>query len=195
MTMKRLAGVCVVFVATSTLGVGWSLCAEPPAEAAGANDGKAASAKADKKVDARHRVSLDVARDRAAVMHDLYASTLETLHHHYFHGDRATVPARAMEDVFAEIAAKSNVEARWIAVNLKAMSLDHEPQNEFEKTAAKKIAAGEAAYDVVEDGFYRRAGAIPLGSGCVGCHGGFFKPASKTPRFAGLVISIPIKGK
>lgn len=138
-------------------------------------------------------VSLEAARDRALVMHDIYAATLAVLHHRYFHGDRAIVPARAMQDIFKEIERQSKTEARWISASMKPMSIDHEPATDFEKRAAKEIAAGTEQLEVVEGGFYRRAGAIPLGDGCVGCHGGFFKPQSKTPKFAGLVISVPIR--
>ena len=137
-------------------------------------------------------VAVAVARDRAKLMHDIYAATLDVMHERYFHGARAIVPARAMEDVFAEIKRQSKVEAHWIAVNMKAMSINHEPKSEFEKRAAKEIAAGKTALEVVEDGYYRRAGAIPLANNCISCHDGFFKEPSKTPRFAGLVISIPV---
>jgi len=137
-------------------------------------------------------VAVAVARDRAKLMHDIYAATLDVMHERYFHGARAIVPARAMEDVFAEIERQSKVEARWIAVNMKAMSINHEPKSEFEKRAAKEISAGKTELEVVEGGFYRRAGAIPLANNCISCHDGFFKEPSKTPRFAGLVISIPV---
>ena len=136
---------------------------------------------------------IDLARDRAQVMHDVYAATLDVLHHRYFHRDRAIIPARAMQDIFDEIERQSKTEARWISASLKPMSVDHEPTSDFEKRAAKEIAAGTEQLEVVEDGYYRRAGAIPLSDGCVGCHGGFFKPQSKTPKFAGLVISVPIR--
>jgi hypothetical protein len=43
----------------------------------------------------------------------------------------------------------------------------------------------------VEEGYYRRAGAIELESSCVQCHMGFFKELPKTPRYVGLVISVP----
>jgi hypothetical protein len=132
------------------------------------------------------------ARERAKTMHDIYAASLETMHEHYFHGDRAIVPARALEDVFAEIKRQSQTEARWIAVNLRAMSINHEPKTDFEKRAAREIAAGQAAVEAVEAGFYRRAGAIPLSAGCVSCHAGLFKEPTKTPKFAGLVISVPL---
>jgi hypothetical protein len=72
------------------------------------------------------------------------------------------------------------------------MSIGHEPKSEFEKQAATEIAAGKDVFDIVEGGYYRRAGAIPLSSGCINCHVGFFKDASKTPKFAGLIISVPV---
>ncbi len=141
----------------------------------------------------KHRVPIEVARDRAQLLHNVYASTLDTLHHHYFHGDRAVVPARAMKDVFAEMREQSGIEARWISVNLKAMSFNHEPSTDFEKKAARELAKGDGQIDEIEGGYYRHAAAIPLTAGCVSCHGGFFRTQEKTPRFAGLIISIPVK--
>ncbi|TWU07299.1 hypothetical protein CA54_57050 [Symmachiella macrocystis] len=137
-------------------------------------------------------VTLEIARDRAEIMHDVYAATLEVLHERYFHGARAAVPARAMQDVFSTIQRKSRVEARWISVNMEPMSIDHEPKSDFEKRAAQAISAGKGHLDVVEEGFYRRAGAIPLDDGCIGCHAGFAKKPTDDPKFAGLVISVPL---
>lgn len=137
-------------------------------------------------------VPLSVAKDRAKLMQEIYTSTLEVIHHRYFRNERTMVPARAMEDIFTEMQKTTNTEARWFAVNLKPMSLTHEIKTEFEKRAAKEIGEGKTEVETVEDGFYRRAVAIPLGIGCVGCHEGFFKPPSKDPKFAGLVVSIPI---
>ena len=73
------------------------------------------------------------------------------------------------------------------------MSVNHEPQTSFEKKAAEELTAGKKDYERIEDGYYRRAGVIPLGVGCVGCHTKLFAANAKTPRFAGLVISIPVK--
>lgn len=139
--------------------------------------------------------AVNSARERAQLMHDIYASTLEVMHQRYFHGDRTTVPARAMEDIFADMKQSSGVEARWISVNLEPMSLDHKPKTDFEKQAAKEISNGKSAVEAVEDGFYRRAGAIPLTSGCISCHQGFFKASSTAPKFAGLIISLPLEKK
>ena len=141
---------------------------------------------------ADQRVSVTSAREQARLAHQIYAATLDAMHHHFFRNDRSVLPARAMEDVFSDIAKQSGVNARWISVNTKPMSIHHEPKSEFEKKAAAEIAAGKEHYEFVEDGFYRRAGAIPLGAGCVGCHNGFFSAPPKSPRFAALVISVPV---
>ena len=125
-------------------------------------------------------------------MHSLYAATLDVMHDRYFHGERAVVPARALEDVFAEIARQSKVEARWISVNTKPMSINHEPKSPFEKQAAKELAAGKEAFELVEDGVYQRAGSIPLHGGCISCHSGFFSQGPTSPRYAGLIIRVPL---
>ena len=170
---------------TVILGAALALDAKPRRDAA-------ARLADDKKADGENRVSVAIARERAMVMHDVYASTLSAMHHHYFHSNRSTLPARAMEDVFSDMAKKSKAEARWISVNTKAMSVDHEPETEFEKLAATAIAGGKDKFELVEKGYYHSATAIPLGMGCVSCHAGFFGGPPKSPRFAGLVISVPI---
>ena len=140
-------------------------------------------------------VTVAEARAQAKLMHNVYAATLDAMHHHFFRRDRSVLPARAMEDVFAEMERQSNIKAGWIAVNTKAMSIHHEPKSDFEKQAARAIAAGKGEFELVENGVYHRAGAIPLGSGCVSCHTGFFAKGPQSQRFAGLVISVPIKQK
>lgn len=139
------------------------------------------------------RVSIDVARERVAVLHLAYAAALDTIHHYYFRKDQAVLPARAMEEIFSAVAKKSNVHARWISVNTKPMSVDHEPEGDFEKKAAAEIAAGKAKYEAVENGYFRSASSIPLHGGCISCHvSSAFGPPPKGPRYAGLVISVPI---
>ena len=140
-------------------------------------------------------VSLEVARDRAKVLHDVYTATLDVMHDRYFHGERAIVPARALEDVFGQIARQSKMEARWISVNTKAMSVNHEPKTEFEKQAAAEIASGKETFEKIEDGKYRRAARVELHADCVSCHTAFFTQVPKTPRYAGLILSIPIVEK
>lgn len=167
---------------------GWTLVggAEPPSEK---------SAKDDEPDAQRQEVSLTIARDRAKWMHNIYAATLEVMHEHYFDKNKAVLPARAMEDIFAEMSRQSNIETRWISVNTKPMSVRHEPKSDFEKQAAKAIAAGQEEFEQIENGRYFRAAPIPLSDDCVSCHTGFFSAAPKTPRFAGLVISLPVSEK
>lgn len=179
----------MLFGTVSILCVTVALCGEPSGNAAPNKPGGKSSAP---QIEAKDRVSVVVARDRAKLMHDIYAATLDVMHHRYFRGERTTVPARALEEVFSEIKLQSKAEARWISVNMPPMSIDHEPSSEFEKKAAQEIAAGKSEVEVVADGYYRRASPIPLTSGCVSCHGGFFREPSKTPKFAGLVISVPV---
>lgn len=143
-------------------------------------------------IEDKDRVPVEVARDRARLMHDIYTATLDVMHHRYFHREKSVVPARAMEDVFDEMKLNSKSEARWIAVNLRAMSIDHEPETEFEKHAVREIVAGKSDVETIEGGYFRRATVIPLHDGCISCHEGTFRQPTKTPKFAGLVISIPV---
>jgi hypothetical protein len=170
------------------LGLTLSLSADPPS-------GHQKTALSDAIQGAANQLTVAEARARAKLMHQIYASTLEVMHHHFFKRDRAVLPARALEDVFAEIDTNTKIKAAWIAVNTKAMSINHEPKNDFEKQAAKAIAAGKGEFELVENGVYRRASAIPLGAHCVSCHTGFFSKTPQTQRFAGLVISVPLNEK
>lgn len=139
------------------------------------------------------RVPLAAARDRAGLMHEVFADTLEVVHRHYFRRDGAVLPSRALEDVFTRLDRRSGVKAKWIAVNTSAVSVNHEPETAFEKAAAAALADGKAEFSRVEQGYYLRAGVIPLGAGCVGCHTRNAPVTDKKPRVAGLVIAVPVK--
>lgn len=137
-------------------------------------------------------VSIEVARDRAALLHQVFASTLTVMHDRYFHEDQVIIPARAMEDVFSDLQEQAGVEARWIAVSFDPMNINHEVDTDFEKQAAKRIAAGRSHVEGIDDGFYRRATAIPFRTSCISCHAGYFRKPPTKPKFAGLVISIRV---
>lgn len=183
LSLYALIGVAGVLCFSLTLN------ADPPTKDSAPAKGGAAEKPADE------RISVAEARERARLMHRVYAATLEVMHHHYFRENRSVLPARALEDVFEELDEQSKIQTRWIAVNTPAMSIQHQTKTEFEKKAAAEISTGKAEYGRVEDGYYRHAGAIPLGPSCVGCHTRFFQKPAETPRFAGLVISIPVKDK
>lgn len=163
----------------------WGLNADPPRV-------PTAGATPTGKADGPQAVPVAVARDRARLLHEVYTSTLDAMHHHFFRRERAVLPARAMDDVFADVDRRTGVRTRWIAVNTPAMSIDHEPGSAFEKKASAALAAGRAELEATEPGLYYRATPVPLGAGCVGCHTKFGSPADKTPRLAGLVVTVPV---
>ena len=138
-------------------------------------------------------VSLAEARRQAELLHEVYSSTLQIMHRRYFRPDsKTTIPSKALDDVFYRVSLRSKVKARWIAVNARAMSIDHTPKADFEKKAARRFIAGDSSYETVENGIYRRAGPITLFGSCINCHA----PAPMNQdvrRFAGLVISMPVK--
>lgn len=175
-------------------GLYWALLgsALAMAESAAVIHAEPKASEASEKPAAETRLSLEEAKRQAKVMHPVYVATLDAMHHHYFRTNRAVLPARAMEDIFTAVADETQSTAKWISVNTKPMSIDHEPASEFEKQAAIEIAAGKAEYSAVDNGYYRSARPIPLTSGCIGCHIGLGAQV-KSPRFAGLVISIPVQ--
>ena len=142
---------------------------------------------------AKLEAAVSVARERAKLLHDVYSTTLKVMHHRYFRQDGPVLPARAMEDVFEDMADLSGDKANWIAVNTKAMSINHEPSTDFEKKAAEELSGGKEDFELVGDGVYQRAAVIPLRSSCISCHTKMFSEPPKSPRYAALVISIPLK--
>lgn len=189
MNARICVRVCAVVAVFGGLGVTLSLWAEGSDAAAKSKTGKPT----EPVIKPENRVSVAAARERAKLMHEIYDATLDVMHRHYFRREGSVLPARAMEDVFAEIAAGSSIQARWISVNTKPMSINHEPETDFEKQAAKEISAGKADFELVENGFYQRAGRISLGGGCISCHTNQFASPSTSAKFAGLVIRIPVK--
>lgn len=136
--------------------------------------------------------TVEEARGRAKLLHEVVHGSLQVMHRDFFDEEKSfRIPSRSLEDVFSEMERTHQVKMRWIVVNAKAMSVDNKPEDEFEKTAAKAIAAGKVEYEAVEDGTYRYMGMIRLSSQCLKCH----VPDRKSleDRFAGVVISMPVK--
>lgn len=193
MKSRFTAAFCAVAVTSGALCVTLAQSQDSPREPA-ATPATPAAKPAVKFDDSTPRVSVDAAREQAKLMHNIYETTLDVIHRRYFRSDRSVLPARAMEDVFNEIGRNTNAKAAWISVNTKAMSINHEPQTDFEKEAARTLSGDKADFELVENGIYQRAARIPLGGSCINCHSNSFLPPSnfKTPRFAGLVIRIPV---
>ena len=154
---------------------------------------KAASEGQTQTGDVASLITVDEARERAKILHDVYESMLRTIHSRYFKENAGVpIPSRALEEVFARVTRRTKTKARWIAVNSQAMSIDHEPVDDFEKAAARVLSAGAQEFELVENGTYRRATPIALLDSCLKCHAP--PPIRVTnARFAGLVIAMPVK--
>ncbi len=143
--------------------------------------------------------TVDEARDRARILHETIHGALQVVHRDFFDEDAVhTLPSQSLEDVFLELERSFGVSIRWISVNAKAMNTDHEPSDDFEKTAAKELSAGKQEYesyragDAEEPGVYRHAGKIRLASQCLKCH--VPNRTSTEDRLAGLTISMKVTG-
>ncbi|MDR3618893.1 MAG: DUF3365 domain-containing protein [Paludisphaera borealis] len=140
------------------------------------------------------RPSAGEARERAKLLHGTIHDTLQIVHSRYYREDEGLpIPAATLKLVFQRLAERDGVELHWLAVDTKAMNIDHAPRNEFEKEAVKVLVSGKEEYDLAGDGVYRRVGLITLGSECLECH--LPGRTSNKSRTAGLVITMPIMKK
>jgi len=138
--------------------------------------------------------TLEEARGRARLLHETMHATLQIVHHEYYREDEGLkLPARTLKAVFEELARECNVKARWLAVDGQAMNVDHQPQDEYEKAAAKALASGKREFEQFEGGVYRYAGPITLDSHCLKCH--VPNRTSTEARTAGLIITMQVNAK
>jgi hypothetical protein len=136
--------------------------------------------------------TVNEARGRARLLHETIHDTLQVVHAQYYREDEGhTLPAAALKPVFRELAERRKVEIRWLVVDARAMNVDHNPRDEFEKQAVKALGEGKDEVDIAGDGVYRYAGPITLGSECLKCH--LPNRTSNQSRKAGLVISMPVQ--
>lgn len=137
------------------------------------------------------RPTLIQARRQAQLLHEAMHSTLQHVHHELYEEDRGLpLPAAVLKDVFAELEKKQQVKLRWLAVEGRAMNVDHTAATAFEKEAVQVLSAGKSELEQIEKGIYHHAGAITLTNACLKCHVPDRK--STEDRTAGLIISIPI---
>lgn len=136
--------------------------------------------------------TLEEARGRARLLHETIHATLQIVHLQYYREDEGLIiPARTLKAVFDEVARARKVQMHWLVVNAKAMNIDHNPRDEFERNAAHSLASGKREVDLLDHGVYRYAGAITLSSECLKCH--LPNRTSTQDRAAGLVITMPVR--
>ncbi|WP_367873757.1 DUF3365 domain-containing protein [Luteolibacter sp. Populi] len=152
----------------------------------------APAAEAEKLGPAKPDADQGQARVRAQLLHEMIHGSLQVMHRDYFDAtERDRIPSSALEDVFVEMKRGWDVEIHWLAVNGKAMNIDNQARNAFEKAAVESIAGGEGMHEAVADERYFYAGAITLGNSCLKCHAPDRK--SLEDRKAAVVISMPFK--
>ena len=156
-----------------------------------AKNATTASTSDDKSSRVHPKTTLVEARTRAAILHETLHGTLQVMHRDFFREDEGlSIPSRSLEDVFAELEKSHGIQLRWIAVDLKAMNVDNEPETGFEERAVKSLKTGKPSFDETEKDVYRFAGRIRLSATCLSCHAS--RRSSNDDRAAALVISIPL---
>lgn len=135
--------------------------------------------------------SASQARTLARVLHDTVHASLQVVHRDFFNSESTrSIPSRTLEDVFRGLEKKYGIELRWLAVDAIAMSVDNNPQNDFEHAAVKAITAGQDLHEETTTEEYRYAGRVRLVSQCLKCH--LPNRMSNKERSAALLIRIPL---
>jgi hypothetical protein len=128
---------------------------------------------------------------RARLLHETIRGTLQVIHRDFFDDDDPhAIPSASLEDVFNELSRSYSVDLKWLNVHTDMLNVDHQPDGEFEKKAAKAIKQGKPRYELSADGRYRYAGRIRLASQCLKCH--VKNRITTEDRSAGLVISMQL---
>ena len=138
--------------------------------------------------------SVEEARARARILHEAFHGALQVMHRDFFDEDNARVlPSGSLEDVFLELQRSYGIEIRWLAVNAKAMNVNHEPQDGFERSAVRALQSGKEEYEELLAGQYRHVGSIRLASQCLKCH--LPHRTSTKDRAAGLSIRMRVESR
>ncbi|MEZ6094484.1 MAG: DUF3365 domain-containing protein [Pirellulaceae bacterium] len=136
--------------------------------------------------------TVEEARGRARILHETLHGVLQVMHRDFFDKDETRkIPSRSLKDVFSELSESHAINAHWIAVDTKAMSVENEAETDFEKAAVKALRSGQDEFERVSDGKYEFAGKIRLSPICLGCHAP--SRTSNDDRFAGLVIEMHVR--
>ena len=131
------------------------------------------------------------ARARAMLLHESMRGVLQVVHRDFFDEDDAgAIPSASLEDVFEELSKSYGVKLKWLIVETDVVNIDHQAEDEFEKTAVTALKSGKLNYESVEGSKYRFAGPIRLASQCLKCH--VKNRTSTESRTAGLLISMPV---
>jgi hypothetical protein len=135
---------------------------------------------------------VEEARLRSRLLHEMVHGALQVMHRDFFkEEEKSKIPSESLEDVFEEMEKTWGVKIRWLAVDTKAMNVDHRADDAFEKKAVEVIAAGAESHEMKDSPHFRYAGVIPLGNRCLKCH--VPDRTNLEERKAAVVISMPLQ--
>ncbi|TVQ04921.1 MAG: DUF3365 domain-containing protein [Planctomycetaceae bacterium] len=131
------------------------------------------------------------ARSRARLLHETIHGTLQVMHRDFFDkNDAHAIPSASLEDVFHELSKDYQVELKWLIVDTDVVNVDHQPVDDFERSAVRGLKSGQRYVEATETDRYRFAGPIRLASQCLSCH--VKDRTSNQDRTAGLLITMPL---
>jgi len=134
---------------------------------------------------------VEEAKLRSQLLHEMIHGALQVMHRDFFkEEDRSKIPSESLEDVFDEMEKTWGVKIRWLAVDTKAMNVDHRADDAFARKAVEVISGGAPFHEMKEGPLYRYAGVIPLGNRCLKCH--VPDRTNLEERKAAVVISMPL---
>lgn len=136
--------------------------------------------------------TIEEARSRAKLLHEMAHGALQVMHRDFFDEESLhAIPSASLEDVFSEMSRAHGVSMKWMNAGTDVVNVDHQPEDSFERGAAKRLAAGKPFVERVTADRYRFVGRIRLASQCLKCH--VKRRNNNEPRFAGLSISMPFR--
>jgi hypothetical protein len=134
---------------------------------------------------------VEEAKLRSQLLHEVLHGALQVMHRDFFNEEeKSKIPSESLEDVFEEMEKTWGVKIEWMAVDTKAMNVDHRADDAFQRKAVEIISAGSQSHEMKEGDLYRYAGVIPLGNRCLKCH--VPNRTSLEERKAAVLISMPL---
>jgi hypothetical protein len=172
----------VIVAAVACFALGFAAAAEPEKEASGAD------------TRASKPATVEEARDRARLLHEVIRGALQVMHRDFFDpDDKDRIPSSSLEDMFEVVEEEHGVKLRWLGVNAKTMKIDHKAKDDFEHAAVAALSKGAPEHEAIEGDNFRFVGTIRLHNACLKCHVPHRK--SLETRAAGLAITIPLVPK
>jgi hypothetical protein len=134
-------------------------------------------------------VTVEEARETAALLDDAYQTILEEVHRTYPTKPGQPVAATIVKQLQETMALKGWPRSRFLAVNALVMNPNHVPHDAFERQAVKELKGTSERVEAVEPGRLRVATSVPVGGTCFSCH--WTEPGHKGK--AAISFSIPIR--